>query len=311
MRPPAAASDPSLLAQDIAAQGVLLDELLVRTDLAPAQRLLASRHVVRLVGLGSSHHVAAYGADCLAALGGRLATLLAAPGTGVPQPRLSPDDLLVVVSQSGATPALLALAAGARAAGAGVLALTNVPGSALEDLADGVLPCGAGPEQVVPATKSVTTAMLLLRALAAPVPHDAVRRLAEACGDAPLPVLGPRPPGFVVVGGLAAQAVADEVALKLAEVAGLPAVPESLVDFLHGPAAVVAPVLALVDDADPNLPGLEGLDVHRLAVPATGDEGLDRIAQVVAGQRCALAWARRLAVDPDDPKGLAKVTLTR
>jgi glucosamine 6-phosphate synthetase-like amidotransferase/phosphosugar isomerase protein len=32
---------------------------------------------------------------------------------------------------------------------------------------------------------------------------------------------------------------------------------------------------------------------------------------VVAGQRLALAWATALGVDPDDPKGLAKVTMTR
>lgn len=304
-------ADPSLLARDIAEQGPLLAGLLARTDLAPAQALLASRGVVRLVGIGSSQHVAAYGASCLETLGGRVVTVLAAPGGGVPQPRLSPDDLLVVVSQSGATPALLDLAQAARAAGAAVLAVTNAPGSPLEQLADAALPCGAGPELVVPATKSVTTAMLLLRALAATVPDDAVRRLGEAAADPTLPTVAIRPPGFVVAGGLAAKAVADEVALKLAEVAGLPAVPESLVDYLHGPAAVAAPVLALVDADDPNLAGLAGHHVHLLTVPATGDEGLDRIAQVVAGQRVALSWARELGVDPDDPKGLAKVTLTR
>jgi glucosamine--fructose-6-phosphate aminotransferase (isomerizing) len=190
-----------------------------------------------------------------------------------------------------------------------VLAVTNAPGSALEALADEVLPCGAGPERVIPATKSVTTAMLLLRLLAAPLPVDLVRRLAAVVSDPALPQVRERP-AFVVAGGLAGQAVADEVALKLAEVAGLPAVPESLVDYLHGPAAVRAPVVALVDDDDPNLPALDGPHVERLRVTRTGDEGLDRIAQVVAGQRLALAWARALGVDPDDPKGLAKVTLT-
>jgi glucosamine--fructose-6-phosphate aminotransferase (isomerizing) len=301
----------SQLAADVAEQGPLLGGLLARTDLDEAQRLLASRRVVHLAGIGSSRHVAAYGAACLAALGGRTATLLAAPGGGVPQPRLSPDDLLVVVSQSGETPALLELAEGARATGAAVLALTNAPGSPLEWLSDAVLPCGAGPERVVPATKSVTTAMLLLRALASPVEPDAVRRLALGVEAGTAPVVGGQPPGFVVVGGLAAQAVAEEVALKLAEVAGLPAVPESLVDFLHGPAAVVSPVAALVDDDDPNRAALSASDVHHLAWQRTGDAGLDRIAMVVAGQRLALAWAEALGVDPDDPKGLAKVTLTR
>jgi glucosamine--fructose-6-phosphate aminotransferase (isomerizing) len=301
----------TLLAADVAEQAGLLRALLGTTDLGPAERLVSSRRVVHLAGIGSSRHVAAYGAACLATLGGRTATLLAAPGGGVPQPRLAPDDLLVVVSQSGETPALLGLAEGARATGAAVLALTNAPGSPLEWLSDVVLPCAAGSERVVPATKSVTTAMLLLRALAAPVDPVAVRRLAQGLEDATAPVVGGRPPGVVVVGGLAGQAVADEVALKLAEVAGLPAVPESLVDFLHGPAAVAAPVVALVDDDDPNRSGLSAADVQHLTWLPTGDAGLDRIAMVVAGQRLALAWAEALGVDPDDPKGLAKVTMTR
>jgi glucosamine--fructose-6-phosphate aminotransferase (isomerizing) len=301
----------SLLGRDITEQGGLLAGLLDRTDLGPARRLLADHAVVRLVGIGSSQHVAAYGADCLTTLGGRVATLLAPPGSGVPQPRLTGDDVLVVVSQSGATPALLDLATAACEVGAGVLAVVNADGSPLAALADVTVSCGAGPERVVPATKSVTTAMLLLRALAADVPADPVRRLASFAAGTALPSIGVRPPGFVVAGGLAGKAVADEVALKLAEVAGLAAVPESLVDYLHGPAAVAAPVLALVDEDDPNLPGLDDHLVHRVQVPPTGDEALDRIAQVVAGQRVALSWARELGVDPDDPKGLAKVTLTR
>ena len=304
-------TDPSLLARDMAEQGDLLGELLGRTDLGPARRLLDRRAVVRLVGIGSSHHVAAFGADCLTTHDQRVCTVLAAPGSGVPQPRLSPEDVLVVVSQSGATPALLDLAGAASDAGAAVLAVVNEEGSPLSLLADVTLACDAGPERVVPATKSVTTAMLLLRALAGRLAPGPVRRLARLTADPALPSVGVRPPGFVVAGGLAGQAVADEVALKLAEVAGLAAVPESLVDYLHGPAAVAAPVLALVDGDDPNLPALSAHHVHRVEVPHTGDEGLDRIAQVVAGQKVALSWARELGVDPDDPKGLAKVTLTR
>jgi glucosamine--fructose-6-phosphate aminotransferase (isomerizing) len=266
---------------------------------------------VLLVGIGSSRHVAGYGTACFEALTSLPASLLPAPGAGVAQPALGPGDLLVVVSQSGRTPALLELAGAARSAGAAVLAVTNAPGSALEQLADAVLPCGAGPERVVPATKSVTTAMLLLRALAAPVDPAAVRRLADGVASGTVPVVSGRPPGFVVAGGLAGQAVADEVALKLAEVAGLPAVPESLVDFLHGPAAVVAPVVALVAADDPNRDALATADVQHLSWQPTGDAGLDPIAMVVAGQRLALAWAGALGVDPDDPKGLAKVTMTR
>jgi glucosamine--fructose-6-phosphate aminotransferase (isomerizing) len=192
--------------------------------------------------------------------------------------------------------------------------VTNVPGSPLADLADVAVECGAGVESVVPATKSVTTSMLLLRAMAHPVEPRSV----AACADAieALVAQGVQDvtavPGFVVAGGLAGQAVADEVALKLAEVAAVAAVPESLVDFLHGPAAVTAPVLALIEGDDPNLGALVTRpDVRLLHVPRSGDRSLDRITQLVAGQLFAVALADFLGVDADDPKGLSKVTLTR
>lgn len=303
----------SLLLQDVAEQPALLRGLLDAPALADARALVERCSAVRLVGIGSSRHVAAYGAACLEVLGGRVAGVLAAPGRGVPQPRTSPDHLLVVVSQSGRTPALLEVARAARTAGSAVLALTNCPGSPLEELSDVVLACDAGAERVVPATKSVTTAMLLLRALASPVAQAHLQSCTTALTALVADGLtaGTAPPAFVVGGGLAGQAVADEVALKLAEVAGLAAVPESVVDYLHGPSAVVAPVLALIDGDDPNrLALLDRADVHLVEVPGCGDRALDRITQVVAGQLLAVAWAQRLGVDPDDPKGLAKVTLT-
>jgi glucosamine--fructose-6-phosphate aminotransferase (isomerizing) len=303
----------SLLLQDIGEQADLLRTVLDRTALAEARELLGRRSVVRLAGIGSSRHVAAYGAACLEALGDRFASVLASPGRGVPQPAGAPDQVLVLVSQSGATPALVELAVAARAAGSAVVLLSNSPGALLEDLSDVVLHCGAGPERVVPATKSVTTSMLVLRALAAPVSGIALGDCAGAVDHlvASGVAAGPAVPCFVVAGGLAGQAVADEVALKLAEVAGLAVVPESVVDYLHGPAAVRAPVVALVDPDDPNrLALLDRPDVHAVDVPRCGDATLDRITQVVAGQLMAASWAERLGVDPDDPKGLAKVTLT-
>lgn len=303
----------SLLHEDVAEQAALLRTLLGTPALEDARALLRGRAAVRLAGIGSSRHVAAYGAACLEALGSHVASVLAAPGRGVPQPRAAADHVLVVISQSGATPALLDLAHAARAAGAAVLSLTNTPGSPLEALSDVVLACGAGAERVIPATKSVTTSMLLLRALAGPVPESALAGCADTVAalvrDGVVAV--GELPRFVVGGGLAGQAVADEVALKFAEVTGVPAVPESLVDYLHGPAAVEAAVLALVDGDDPNRPALLGRGgVHLVEVPRCGDEALDRITQVVAGQLLAASWADRLGVDPDDPKGLAKVTLT-
>ena len=319
------------LGLEIAEQGTLLGATLLASQgsqLQAAAALVRAASVVRFVGIGSSRHVAGYAAECFDALAGVPTSVLAAPGAAVPLPRFGPGQLVVVVSQSGQTPALLTVASAARSAGATVLALTNTVGSPLEDAADAALQAGAGLERVVPATKSVTAMMLLLRVLAGPVDltavtlltstigrlvHDEGGWLASVAATADLPQI-------VVSGGVAGQWVADEVALKLAEIVGHLAAAESLVDFLHGPAAVPAPVLAFLDPDDPNAAEVSRrVDVVTVGpgpecvVPLspTGDRWLDAIAQVVAGQCLALHWAQARGVDPDDARGLAKVTLTR
>lgn len=321
----------TLLARDMAQQGALLESMVLTSQavaLTRAAGALADHRLVRFAGIGSSRHVAGYGAACLDVLGGIPTTLLAAPGAGVPLPRFGPEQLLVIVSQSGQTPALLSVAAAARGAGATVLALTNTPSSPLEDTADLVLHAAAGPESVVPATKSVTAMMLLLRALAAPVTAPSVRQLAALVTglvqdkDGQVAALAAQHPlpDLVVCGGFAGQWVADEVAIKLAEMAAHLAVPESVVDFLHGPAAVVAPTLAFLDPLDPNAAAVASRPSvvtvgpsadYALPLLSCGDAFLDPIANVVAGQCLALHWAQSHGVDPDDPRGLQKVTLTQ
>jgi glucosamine--fructose-6-phosphate aminotransferase (isomerizing) len=168
--------------------------------------------------------------------------------------------------------------------------------------------------------------MLLLRTLASPVPDPVVLRLStlvtELAGSDWLSQIAGahRIPNVVVCGGFAGQWVADEVAIKLAEVAAHLAVPESVVDFLHGPAAVEAAALAFLDPLDPNAavvaqrPSVLTVGSspdYVLPLSSTGDASLDAIAYVVAGQCLALGWAHSRGVDPDDPRGLQKVTLTR
>ena len=321
----------TLLAGDMAQQGALLEWMVLESQVAALERAasaLVEHRLVRLVGIGSSRHVAGYGAVCLDVLAGVPTTLLAAPGAGVPLPRFGPEQLIVLLSQSGQTPALLAVADAAREAGATVLALTNNPGSPLDKAADVVLHAAAGPESVVPATKSVTAMMLLLRALAAPIDAPALHQLAAVVtrlvddeGGQVAELASRHPlPDLVVCGGFAGQWVADEVAIKLAEMAAHLAVPESVVDFLHGPAAVAAPALAFLDPSDPNAaavasrPGVLTVGPsadYNLPLSGCGDTTLDPIAQIVAGQCLALHWAQCHGVDPDDPRGLQKVTLTR
>jgi glucosamine--fructose-6-phosphate aminotransferase (isomerizing) len=300
----------SRLAAEMAEQPGALSRVLEANPVLGALRAeLATRRRVVFVGIGSSRHVASYGVACFEALSAVPATLLPAPGAGVPLPVLTADDAVVIVSQSGSTPALVPVVEIACAASALVVSVTNSEGSPLEARAHVALHAGAGAERVVPATKSVTASMLLVRALAGPVreeeliaPVDEALRADWQVGDVA---------EVVVAAGFAAEAVSDEVALKLAEVTGRLAVAETVVDYLHGPAAVPARVLALLAADDPNSTALEARpDVLAIRCPELQDPSLEAVLRVVIGQCLALRWAERLGVDPDDARGLAKVTLT-
>ena len=297
---------PGVVARAPAANAEGLDE---------ACSLIGRARAVRFLAIGSSRHAAGYGAAAVDHLAGVPSGVLAAPGWGTPPPPVAEADVIVAVSQSGATPALVEAVAHCRDRGATVIAVTNELQSPLESLAQLTLNCGAGTERVVAATKSVTSAMVLLRAAAAPLEAEAVAVLRRALDDLLGRDLSPfatgDPPAWVVAGGIAAGWVADEVALKLAEVAGLVVGAESVVEFLHGPTAAAGPVLALVDPDDPNAARLRDRDrTVMVTPPCTGDPWLDPIVTLVAGQRLAVAWSVALHRDPDSPRGLAKVTRT-
>ncbi len=310
--------------EDIGAQPACLATTLDTNDAAlhAARSLLSGRSLVRLAGIGSSRHAAGVGAAALELLAGLPTSVVAAPGAAVPSPVLRDDHALVVLSQSGETPALLDLVGAARAVGAPVIAVTNSSGSALSRLADVALDCAAGAEQVVAATKSVTAQVLLLRGLAAPVGHPDLTALVQAVtelveGQLERFVVG-APPEHVVASGLGAEWVAAEVALKFAETAGRLLSAEPVVEHLHGPAAVPAAILALVDPADPNTASLAGAVVrvgpdpsYEVPTRHVVDPALAAIVALVAGQCAALAWSRRLGADADAPRGLAKVTHSR
>ncbi len=282
--------------------------------LVTARTLLAGARAVRILGVGSSRHAAGIGAAALE-LAGIAADVPPAPGAAVPPPVMQAGDVVIAVSQSGQTPSLVEAVRRARLTGCAVVTVTNGSGP-LVPLADVVLDCAAGPEHVIAATKSVTTSVLLLRALAgeldvAPL-VSAVHRLIDA--DHGALAAGPHPE-HVVAGGLGAEWVAAEVALKFAETGGRLLTSEPLVEHLHGPVAVTSPTLAFLDPTDPNT-AAAGLDVMRVGadpsydvtLPSLVDPTAAAILWLVAGQLTALARARQRGVDADDPRGLSKVT---
>jgi glucosamine--fructose-6-phosphate aminotransferase (isomerizing) len=143
-------------------------------------------------------------------------------------------------------------------------------------------------------------------------------------------------PACVVLARGFQYATAREWALKLKEVAGVFADPYSAADYEHGPISLVEPGLPVltVVSSGPTLPGLVAL-LGRLAA-----DGADLLVVSDAAEACALAsgslalpgglpewlapivailpcqlFAYHLAVargrDPEAPRHLHKVTLTR
>ncbi|MBK5307024.1 MAG: SIS domain-containing protein [Frankiaceae bacterium] len=305
-------------ARDLAAQPAALDRVLGvnAAALRDARSLVAGARAVRLLGIGSSRHVAGIGAAALELAGVR-ADAPPAPGADVPLPVVGVGDVLVAVSQSGETPALVTAVRRAHELGCSIITVTNTGGT-LARLADIALDCAAGPEQVVAATKSVTTSALLLRALAGEVDAAALTAAVAQvlAADASGLVTGAHPT-HVVAGGLGAEHVAAEVALKMAETGGRLLTSEPVVEHLHGPAAVPATILALVHPSDPNATQLAGDVVrigpdpsYQLVTPELADPALAAIVALVAGQVAALAWSRRTGVDADAARGLSKITRT-
>ena len=290
-----------------------------------AQYVLGIRHGLT-VGLGTPSVVSLYGA--------------------------SPDvrhAMVIGISQSGASPDVVAVIDEARAQGAPTLAITNDPDSALARAASESVDLDTGPERAIAATKTYTTELLAIAALSAALSGDPVDRTAldvlpETLGLAlalePLVEALARDQAaadraLVIARGYE-YATAREWALKLKELARLFADPYSAADFQHGPVALLepgVPVLAVVrggptedglldllarlrDELDAEIAVVSdreaALDLARwpLAVPPGTPEWLGPIVSIVPGQLHAMHLTRARGLDPDKPRNIRKVTRT-
>jgi glucosamine--fructose-6-phosphate aminotransferase (isomerizing) len=297
---------------------------------------------VAFLARGSSDHAALLGRYAVE-LGAGLPTCLVAPSVATAY-RRAPEGfrgwLLVALSQSGRTPEIVDLARRYSDAGASVVAVTNNGESELAHAARLTIALEAGPERAVPATKTVTAQMLAVLAVAAglgaglthaeaeALPHAVAGLLADSSGPAEVAELLAGHDRLAVVGRGACYPAALESALKLQETTGLMAHGFSTADFRHGPIAVCGPaapavLLAGSGPADADTLDLRGALGARGATtvlagtaadadlpwPALGHLG-ECLTATVRGQQLALATSRVLGVDPDQPQGLDKVTMT-
>ncbi len=311
-------------------------------DRAPRFILLAAR--------GTSDNAARYGQYLFGAANG-LPVALATPSlftTYEKPPRL--DEALVLgISQSGQSPDIVAVVEDGRRQGALTLAITNDPHSPLAAAAEHTICLLAGKEQSIAATKTYTTSLLALAMLSAALAKDVERFQAlKALPDLVSEVVASAPAinkaveryrymeACVVIGRGYNYATAFEIALKLKELCYVLADPYSSADFQHGPMALVErgfPVIAIVPEGRIKVELLDFLQQLRereaelvvisalddalalaqtsLPLPAGIPEWLSPLVAVVPGQIFALGLTLAKGFDPDHPRGLRKVTLTR
>lgn len=322
-----------------------LDHLLPERD--RLRELFGGRRRVLLVARGSSDNAAIYGRYLLEVASGVPAGL-AAPSVATHYgARLDLSDTLVVsVSQSGSTAEIVETQEWARACGAATVAVSNVGESPLAAAADLALTTQAGPEVAVPATKTYLTQMLALAVVAdalgqhpsladdlARVPEAVEGLLGQDVGAAAAALA--QVDRVVVSGRGLLLGTALETALKMEETCLRPVRGYSYADLRHGPISVVGdgvlavlvaaahgplaePMAELADDLHARGARVLGLggspefadrcDVH-LAGPHL-PETVEPVASIVPAQMMIERLALQLGLDPDNPRGLNKVTQT-
>lgn len=306
---------------------------------------------VTFAGRGTSDHAAIYGQYVMSIVGGVNAGLavpscISLYGADI----YYGDSLVIAISQSGSAEDALAVVESAKACGAVTLSVTNDPESKLARAAKYHLCCAAGKEKSVAATKTFTSQLALLYLLAArrfakPEMEARFSRFPDALGafiddfgkSAGALALRYRyiENGFVMARGVS-YPIALETVLKIQETCYVRLSGYSSADFYHGPMAridALSPVIiyalrgrsmndnaALAEKvvslgAEPLVVTDDPDAAKRFAVsyllPDVGSELLSPIlaasfAQLFAEALCALRGG-----DPDNPRNLKKVTVTR
>ena len=310
-------------------------------ELGRALRQFDPRAVVTCAR-GSSDHAATYARYLIETRTGLLASSAAPSVSSLYAAKADFRSVLfVAISQSGASPDLLAAARAAKAAGALVVALVNAEDSPLARVASHAIGLRAGMESSIAATKSYIAS---LSAIVQLVGHwtrddglldaldgvpDLLERAWQLDWSAAIEPLRNAGSLFVVGRGLG-LGIAQEAALKLKEACGLHAEGFSAAELRHGPVALVGrgfPVLAFAQ-GDETRPDVEALARELAGVGArvllAGSEvpgaltlpairahpAIEPLLLIQSFYRFANALALARGRDPDHPPHLRKVTET-
>jgi glucosamine--fructose-6-phosphate aminotransferase (isomerizing) len=308
----------AMLGRVLEADGTLTPRLDALDKLAASGALAAMRRIT-ILGCGSSVHAGLLAKYAIERWARVPVEVSIASEYRYADPLVGPDTLCIAVTQSGETTDTLAATRLARERGAPVLAVTNIVGSAITRVADGVLYLQAGPEISVTATKTfVTTTTLLyltglwlgqhlgtlhpqelqemLAALRA-VPGQMERLLEELT-----PGEGHPDPTAAIAEGLArvqscmfigrgpSYPLAMEGALKLKEISYVHAEAYAAGELKHGPIALLDPQVPLLAVATAgktyekvisNVQEVRARDARVIAVATEGDTNIQRHAEEV------------------------------
>lgn len=262
-------------------------------------------------------------------------------------PRLG-GALVLGISQSGQSPDVVSVIKEGRRQGALTVAITNDLHSPLAHAAEYTICLLAGQEKALAASKTYTASLMVLAMLSTVLSGDGERLQAlEALPDLVAGVIDSSQSAVraaeryryieacMVISRGYNYSTAFEIALKLKELAYILAEPYSSADCQHGPVALIErgfPVLAVVPEGylqdeltdflgrlrerGAELVIISALDKALalaktpLPLPSGLAEWLSPIAAVVPGQLFALGLTISKGLDPDNPRGLNKVTLT-
>ena len=296
-----------------------------------------------LTGCGTAGYAALTGSYLLGQQARRQGTMIAGSEFKYHDHLLSPETLVIALSQSGETADLIEGMLTARAAGCTLGAIVNVPQSTLGRMVDLAFPIGAGPEQCVLSTKSYVGKVAAMAMITAALTGnlDATRRDLQATAVALQRLLDADisgqvlelarqivdQPNLFVIGRGVAYPTALEAALKIKEASYIHAEAFAGGELKHGVIALVSegtPCLVFAPEDQTRADIISGamelksrggfiigvsqtpdpvFDVH-LAVPEVA--GLFPLTHVVPAQLLGYHLAVLRGHNPDRPRNLAK-----
>jgi len=305
---------------------------------------------VVIAARGTSDHAAVYGKYVIELMTGIPVALAASSIFTIYQKSLNFKNSLVIgISQSGKAADVLEVIRNANKNGAITVGITNYQDSPIAVESKFHLNCEAGIEKSVAATKTFTTQIFLLSQLAAKWTND--KDLEKELSRVPEGISHTLEVSrviedsveryrfmnecFVLARGIN-YAISLESALKIQETTYVRAKAFATSDFQHGPIAMIerdipviifAPDGPSLNDVNEMIDKLKQSQIETIIIsnnrkildkgtcafniPETNNDIISPFFNVVVAQMFACQLALTKGLDPDSPRGLNKVTITK